>query len=388
MTAIYLDNSATTRPYDTVIDLMAKVQGEVYGNPSSMHAKGLDSERIIGQARCEIARLFRGRENEIYFTSGGTEANNLAIKGNVHQRRRQGNHIITSSIEHHSVLNCCRFLEQEGFMVSYLPVNDAGFIALDELERVINENTIMVSIGHVNNEIGTIQPLKKIGALIKRHSSAIFHIDAVQSFARLPLELSAWQADLVSCSAHKIHGPKGSGCLWIREGVRLQPLMQGGNQEKGLRPGTEDTAGIAGFGLAAKITEKDQPLKKSFLEKLNFLFCLGLQKNDLKFFVNGTANPEGASHILNLSFPGIKAEVLLHALEQRGIFTSAGSACHARRPEPSHVLQAIGLRGSRLDSAIRFSFSHINTEAEVETAVRETVAAVKELSPMILKKRC
>ncbi len=381
MTEIYMDNSATTEPYRNVTELIIKLQTETYGNPSSMHKKGLEAERIIGEARRQIAYFFNDRESEIVFTSGGTEANNLAIKGAAYRNRRRGCHLITSSIEHPSVLNCFRFLEQEGFSVSYLPVDRQGFINPDELKNLIGQNTILVSVMHVNNEIGSIQPLERIGQLIKRANPEIlFHVDAVQSFARIPLKLKEWGADMISCSAHKIHGPRGVGCLWIKEGTLLQPLMHGGGQEKEIRPGTENTIAIAGFGLAAR-TVRDKLLQRTeSLKNLKLAFYNELQKSGILFRVNGPKPEKSAPHIINLSFPGLKAELLLHSLEEEGIYISAGSACHSRRPDPSHILKAIGLEKERLESAVRFSFSLLNSEDEVLLAATKTSKVVRELS--------
>ncbi len=384
MAAIYLDNSATTPPYREVLELIGRVQEETYGNPSSMHSKGLDAERLIGEARRQVAAFFNGRESEIFFTSGGTEANNLAIKGAAYRNRRRGSHLVTSFIEHPSVLNCFRFLEQEGFSVSYLPVDEQGLIDPGALKSLVGKNTILVSIMHVNSEVGSIQPLAETGQIIREaNPDVLFHVDAVQSFARLPLEVKKWQADLVSCSAHKIHGPRGAGCLWVKEGTLLQPLLHGGGQEREMRPGTENTAAIAGFGLAARQGEGRLAQTAGQLRNLKLIFYRELRNSGTRFIVNGPAPENGAPHIINISFPGLKAEVLLHSLEERGIYVSAGSACHSRRPEPSHVLEAIGLSGRRLESALRFSFSVFNTEQEIITAAAETAQVVRDLSSMI-----
>ena len=384
MPDIYLDNSATTRPYPEVIELMSRVQRDIYGNPSSMHQKGLEAEKIIGKARQQVSALFGGRESQIIFTSGGTEANNLAIKGAAFRNRRRGTHLITCMTEHLSVLNCYRFLEKNGFTVSYLPVTKQGVVSPGELEKTIRKDTILVSIMHVNNEIGATQPLEKIGRVIRgKNPGALFHVDTVQSFARLPLRLKEWQADIAVCSAHKVHGPRGAGCIWIKEGTLLQPLMHGGGQESGMRPGTENTAAIAGFGLAAELSTENMCQKTDHTWNLKLAFYRELQKSGVDYNLNGPPHEEGAPHILNLSFPGLKAELLLHSLEERGVYVSAGSACHSRRPDPSHVLKAIGLSRERLESALRFSFSAFNTENEIALAAKETAAAVRELRAII-----
>lgn len=380
MTEIYLDNSATTRPFDEVIELLSRIQRDNYGNPSSLHARGIAAEKLLDEARRGIASLLRCREDEIYFTSGGTESNNLALKGAAYRRRRRGGHIITTQIEHPSVLNCCRMLEEEGFTVSFLPVDRQGYLDLDQLSRMIGNETILVSTIHVNNEIGTIQPLEKIGAVVKeRNPQTLYHVDGVQSFAKIPASLQRWQADLYSCSSHKIHGPKGVGALWVRKGVALQPLFQGGEQEGALRPGTENTAAIAGFGLAARLNAAKLDESTARLYRLKEKFYRGLQQTGVELYLNGPPPEEAAPHIINLSFPGVKAEVLLRILEEKEIYASPGAACHSRHPEPSHVLAAIGLDENRLSSSLRFSFSSFNDEAEIDPVIKQIVSAVREL---------
>ncbi len=380
MTEIYLDNSATTRPFDEVIELLSRIMRKNYGNPSSLHARGMAAEKLLDEARRSIASLLRCRDDEIYFTSGGTEANNLAIKGAVYRRRNRGGHAITTAIEHSSVLNCCRALEKEGYTVSYLPVDRQGCIDLDRLSATVGNKTILVSIIHVNNEIGTIQPLEKIGALIKsRNPETLFHIDAVQSFAKLPALLKRWQADLYSCSSHKIHGPKGVGALWAKKGVFLRPLFQGGGQEKKLRPGTENTAAIAGFGLATRLNAAGLDKNAALLYRLKNKLVQGLLQKGVEFSLNGPPPEVATPHIINLSFPGIKAEVLLHALEEDEIYVSPGAACHSRHPEPSHVLTAMGLDESRISTSLRFSFSSFNDEDQVDRAVEQIASRVGEL---------
>lgn len=380
MTEIYLDNCATTRPFDEVIALCSRIQQDHYANPSSLHAKGIAAEKLLRDARSSIASLLHCREDELCFTSSGTEANNLAIKGIAYRRQQRQGHIITTQIEHPSVLNCCRRLEEEGFTVTYLPVDHQGYLDLDALAGSISGETFLVSIIHLNNEIGTIQPLEEIGRIIKqRNPHTLYHIDGVQSFARIPVSLQRWQADLFSCSAHKIHGPKGAAALWIKKGVSLQPLFQGGEQEGSLRPGTENTAAIAGFGLAARICGAAQEEYNTLLYQLKDKLYRGLQTSGIEFYLNGPPLEKAAPHILNLSFPGVKAEILLRFLENKGIYVSAGSACHSRRPEPSHVLVATGLEEKRLLSALRFSFSSFNRLSEINRAVEQIVPAVKEL---------
>ncbi len=380
MPEIYLDNSSTTRPYPEVIELMGKVAGECYGNPSAMHEKGLASERYIEEARRQLAPFFSGRDTEIFFTSGGTEANNLAIKGAALRNRRRGMELVTSRVEHPSVLNCFRFLEEEGFKVTYLPVNKQGQVNPDDVSEAISNETILVSIMHVNNEVGTIQPLQEIGPLIKKKKTGLlFHVDAVQSLGRLPLNVRDWMADMVSCSAHKVHGPRGAGCLWVKEGTLLQPILHGGGQEKELRPGTENTPAITGFGLAARMAGENQAKKRETLQNLKLRFFEKLLDSDIEVLVNGPNPEDSACHIINLSFPGVPSEMLLHSLEAKGVYVSAGSACHSRKAEPSHILQALDLNEELLNSALRFSFSCYNNEREAEAAADITAATVKEL---------
>lgn len=381
MTEVYLDNSATTRPFDEVIELLYRIQRDNYGNPASLHSRGVAAEKLTDEARRNIASLLQCREDEIYFTSGGTESNNMALKGAAYRQKKRGGHIITTQIEHPSVLNSCRRLEAEGFTVSYLPVDAQGYLDLDRLAGEIGSSTILVSTIHVNNEIGTIQPLDKIGAIIKeRNPQTLYHIDGVQSYAKIPASLQHWQADLYSFCSHKIHGPKGVGALWARKGVALEPLFQGGDQERGLRPGTENTACIAGFGLAARLNGINLDKNRTRLHHLKEILFRGLQQTGLEFYLNGPQPEDAAPHIINLSFPGIKAETLLHALEEEQIYVSPGAACHSRHPEPSHVLEALGMDKKRLSGSLRFSFSPFNDERQIDRAVEKIASAVRDLS--------
>lgn len=384
MEEIYLDNSSTTRPYPEVIDFMGTALDKIFGNPSSLHQKGIEAEKLVEEARRRIASFFTDREDEIYFTSGGTEANNLAVKGAALRNRNRGNHLITSQVEHPSVLNCFRYLEQEeGFAVDYLPVDNRGVIDPEQVKKLVKKETILVSIMHVNNEIGAVQPLEEVGPLVKgANPSTLFHVDAVQSFARMALDINTWQADLVSCSGHKIHGPRGAGCLWAKKGTLLQPLFHGGGQERELRPGTENVPAIAGFGLAAQLTGESRQRKAAALGSLKLSFYQALENSGVELYVNGPTPENGAVHIINISFPGLPSEVLLHSLEERGIFASSGSACHSQKPEPSHILQALNLSEERLQSALRFSFSFYNSEQEMEFAAAQTAEVVRELKSM------
>ncbi len=377
---IYLDNSATTRPFTAVTTLTGRVMDELYGNPSSSHEMGIDAEQAIGTARCQVAALFNAREEEIVFTSGGTEANNLAILGTARKYFRRGNHIVTSQVEHPSVLNCFKHLEKKGFRVNYLPVDRYGCPDPDHLSKIVADETILVSIMHINNETGTIEPLAELGNAIKgKNRRTLFHVDAVQSFAKIPIQPKLWQADLISCSAHKIHGPRGSGALWIKPGVTLEPLFHGGGQENNYRSGTENTAAIAGFGLAAQLNMEELAVISDKLMELKRAFWNELRKSSLEIQVNGPEPERGAPHIINLAIPGLKAETILHSLENRGVYVSSGSACHSRHPGRSHVLKALGINDQLIDSSLRFSFSDMNTREEVLEAAAMTIETIEEL---------
>ena len=381
MREIYLDNSATTRPYDEVIELMADIQKRCYGNPSSIHRKSLEAERLLKEARHRIARALGARDDEVLFASGGTEANNLAIKGAAYRHRRRGTHLVTTAVEHPSVLNSFRQLENEGFTVTYLPVDKLGLLSLDDLERALQASTTLVSINHVNSESGAVMPAAQIGRIIKRrHAGTLYHVDGVQSFCKIETDPASWQADLFTCSSHKLHGPKGAGALWVKRGTLLKALLEGGDQEQRLRPGTENTPAIAGFGLAAELTAERRQQNAGLMYNLKERLFNGLRQAGVKVELNGPPLRESAPHIINLSFSGVKAELLLHSLEEHGIYTSPGSACHSRRPEPSHVLLAMGLGEERLQSALRFSFSPLNTAEEIDLVITHTAAAVRDLS--------
>lgn len=376
---VYLDNSATTPLYNEVIEYMASVQADYYGNPSSLHRKGVEAEREINRARREVAAVLGVSPEEIFFTSGGTESNNMAIKGIAHRYHRRGKHVVTTEIEHPSVMNTFRQLEQEGFNVSFARVNEDGIVDHEHLISLLDAQTTLVSVIYVNNETGVIQDHAGLGrAIKKKNKNIVFHVDGVQALGKVKLSPMDDMVDLLSLSAHKIHGPKGAGALWIRKGTALQPLFQGGDQEKGLRPGTENLAGIAGFGKAVSLIFSDTEKQiKRIAEMKNMLYNKLNESLDIK--LNGPPVEKGAPHILNLSFRGIKGEVLVHALEEQGIFSSPGSACHSRRPEPSHVLAAMGTGEEDIKSALRFSFSSFNTSAEVEHAAGVITDSVKNL---------
>ncbi|EEG76988.1 cysteine desulfurase family protein [Dethiobacter alkaliphilus] len=379
MREIYLDNSATTKVLPEVAGVIQDVLTKEYGNPSSLHRMGVAAERVKTEARRTIAGGCGVKESEIYFTSGGTEANNLAIKGAARRNRRRGNHLVTSKIEHPSVLYAFRALEDEGFSVTYLDVNQAGQVNPEDAAAAVGAETILMSLMHVNNEVGAIQPVEEIGRRIKeKNSDVLYHVDAVQSFGKLPVRPSAWHADLVSFSAHKIHGPKGAGALWRRNGVHLEPLLHGGGQEDGLRPGTENMAGIAGFAAAARLALKSREKNFEHLQNLKSRFLAGLEEHISEVTHNGSG--EDAPHILNVTVAGIKGEVLVHALEEQGVYISTGSACHSHRPDPSHVLLAMGLKEEEIGASLRFSFSSLNTETDIDQTLEileQTVESIR-----------
>lgn len=364
---VYLDNSATTPLFPEVAEQMAFIQSNAYGNPSSLHRKGIEAEKIIDESRLMLSRALGVPSGEIVFTSGGTEANNMAVKGAAYRYRRRGDHLIASTVEHPSVLNAFLQLEKEGFRVSRLKVNREGYVSLEDLEELITPGTILVSIMHINNEVGTIQPIEKIGELIKnKNPHTIFHVDGVQSFGKIKFPAGLKNIDLISLSGHKLHGPKGTGALRIKESIDLQPLFQGGEQEKSYRPGTENVAAIAGFGKAVSMILNDETgVPRMSRLKLDLYRRL---KEIKGAELNGPPAENGAPHILNISFTGIKGEILVHALEEQNIYTSSGSACHSRRPEPSHVLTAMGLKKEIIESALRLSLSNLNTQDDVDFA--------------------
>lgn len=378
---VYLDNSATTRCFDEVAQLMHKIMCEHYGNPSSMHHKGVEAEQYVREARETLARILKVNEKEILFTSGGTESDNIALIGTAMANHRRGRHLITTQIEHPAILQSMAYLQNQGFEVTYLAVDREGRIRLEDLERAIRPDTILVSIMHTNNEIGSLQPIAEAGALIKKcNPQTLFHVDAVQGFGKFRIYPKKMQIDMLSVSAHKIHGPKGVGFLYLREGAKVSPIMYGGGQQKGMRSGTENVAGSAGMALAAELVYKDLDRDMERMYGLREMLINGVsQIEDMK--INGCPGREGAAHIVSLSVRGVRSEVLLHALEERGIYVSAGSACSSHKPQPSATLKAIGVEKEFLDATIRFSLSVFTTEEEIAY----TVQALCEMIPMLRK---
>ena len=368
---VYFDNSATTRCLPNVAALMTKIMCEDYGNPSSMHRKGVESEQYIRHAKEIIARTLKVQEKEILFTSGGTESDNLALIGTAFANFRSGNHIITTQIEHPAILETCAYLKTQGFEVTYLPVDSNGVISLVDLEKAMTSQTILVSIMHTNNEIGSVQPIAEAGALIKRiNPNTVFHVDAVQGFGKFRIYPKKMNVDLLSVSAHKIHGPKGVGFLYMNEKVKVKPIMHGGGQQKGMRSGTDNVPGIAGMALAVEEIYKDFEEKTEYLYNIKERFIKGLEHlEDVK--VNGMTGKDSAPHVVSVSIGGIRSEVMLHALEDRGVYVSAGSACASNKPATSATLKAIGVEKQYLDSTLRFSFSVLTTEEEVDYTLQQ-----------------
>lgn len=381
----YLDNSATTRCSDRACQLMVDLLTKDYGNPSSLHMKGIEAERFVETAKKKIAKTLRVSEKEIIFTSGGTESNNLAIIGAAMANRRAGNHIITTSIEHASVENPMEFLKEQGFDITYLSVDENGIISLEELEEAVTEQTILVSMMQVNNEIGAIEPVAEAAELIKKKNpDTLIHVDAIQSYGKMYIYPKKLGIDMLSVSGHKIHGPKGSGFLWVREKTKLKPLILGGGQQKGMRSGTENVPAIAGLGEAAEEIYENLDEKRAHLYGLKQHFIDGIEKLE-GTHVNGKIGEDSAPHIVSVSFEGIRSEVLLHSLEDRGIYVSSGSACssnnHAGKQKGSKTLRNIHLKENLLDSTLRFSFSVHTTEEEIDYALE----VLGELLPVLKK---
>ncbi len=381
---IYLDNSATTRVFPEVAELMTKIMCVDYGNPSSLHMKGVQAEQYLRNAKETFARLLKVKDKEIFFTSGGTESDNMALIGCARANARQGKHLITTQIEHPAILNTMRYLESVGFRVTYLPVNAYGQISLEDLRRAMTQETILVSIMHTNNEIGSLQPITEAANLVKRmNPHTLFHVDAVQGFGKDRIYPKRMGIDLLSASSHKIHGPKGVGLLYMGSQVKLQPIIHGGGQQMNLRSGTDNVPGVAGFAKAAELLDAHYEDDRKRLYQCKKYFMDGVRRLE-GVQINGLlpGEPDGAGtapHIVSVSVRGVRSEVLLHALEEEGIYVSAGSACAARKPQPSATLKAIGIDKALLESTIRFSFSVYTTQEELD----HTLQALYDKVPML-----
>lgn len=376
---VYFDNSATTRAFDEVRDIVAETMTVDYGNTSSRHMKGVEAENYIKTAREEIAKTLKVKDKEILFTSGGTESNNLALIGTALANKRAGNHIITSCVEHASIYNTTAFLEELGFRVTYLPVDHNGHVSLDALREAICDDTILVSIMYVNNEIGAVEPVEEIAKLIHKINPAIlFHVDAIQAYGKFVIRPKRQGIDLLSVSGHKIHAPKGIGFLYVDSRVKIKPLIYGGGQQRGLRSGTENVPGIAGLGAAAREMYRDhsERLKRMYEIKDYMISRLGEVEGTT---VNSLPGDQSAPQIVSASFSGVRSEVLLHALEEKGIYVSSGSACSSNHPAVSGTLKGIGVKKELLDSTLRFSFGVFNTKDEVDYCI----SVLQELLPVL-----
>lgn len=363
---IYFDNSATTKPYESVCNAVKDTMVNFYGNPSSLHRMGKSAEDLMELSRETIAKSIGAKGEDIIFTSGGTESDNMAIIGYCMANKRRGNKVITTKIEHPAVLESFKFLENQGFQVVYLNVDGYGNVDISELQKELDENTLLVSVMHVNNEVGTIQPIKEIAAMV--HSTgAVLHVDAVQSYGKINIDIKKMDVDMLTVSAHKAHGPKGIGILYIKKGIRIFPIIHGGGQERGLRSSTENLASIVGFAKASEImaerfhenVENMTSIKNYMIEKIS------------ERIENAVINtPENSvCSVLNISFVGVKSEVLLHVLEDKGIYVSSGSACSSHKKGKSHVLMSMGKKDNVIDSSLRFSFCGGNTIDEVKYAI-------------------
>lgn len=379
---VYLDNSATTMCYPDVGELVYKVMCQDYGNPSSMHRKGVQAEHYIRDAKETIARLLKVNAKELIFTSGGTESDNLALIGCARANRRNGNHLITTSIEHPAILNTMRYLEEEeGFRVTYLPVDEYGRVKLDALKEALCPETILVSIMYVNNEVGTVQPVQEAGKIAKQYKpSILFHTDAVQGYGKYRIYPKRMGIDMLSASGHKIHGPKGVGFLYVDSKVKIHPVIFGGGQQKDMRSGTENVPGIAGLGLASRMIYQDMEMKNALMRELKEYFIeeisgIGQTK------VHGLTDEGSAPHIVSVGIAGVRSEVLLHALEDKGIYVSSGSACVSNHPAVSGVLKGIGAAREYLDATLRFSMSEFTTKEEIDY----TLETLYNVIPMLRK---
>ena len=375
----YLDNSATTVCEPKVVEKVVQMMSICFGNPSAMHNKGVEAENYVKEAKEIIAKTMKVQEKEILFTSGGTESNNLAIMGCAAANHRMGKHLITTKIEHPSVGNVMKHMEEEGFEVTYLPVDENGIVKLDKLKEALRPDTMLVSIMHVNNEIGAVQPIEEIGKLVKANNkSTLFHVDAIQGYGKYRIYPKKMGVDLLSVSAHKIHGPKGVGFLYVDSKVKIKPIIFGGGQQRDLRSGTENVPGIVGLAEAAKeiYTDFENKMERLYDVKAYFVEKITELEN---VKINGLTGRDAAPHVVSVSFPGVRSEVLLHSLEDREVYASAGSACASNKPAVSATLKAIDAPKEHLDSTLRFSFSVHTTKEEIDYCIE----VLKGLLPML-----
>ena len=375
----YFDNSATTKVLDCVKDAVVDAMCVNYGNAAAKHRKGVEAENLIREAKKAIAHTLKVQEKEILFTSGGTESNNTALIGTALANRRAGKHLITTGVEHPSIYNTMSFLEEMGFEVTYLPVDHLGHISLEDLEKAIREDTILVSVMYVNNEVGAVEPIEAISQCIKKKNpKTLFHVDAIQAYGKYKIRPKKQGIDLLSVSGHKIHAPKGVGFLYIRDGVKIRPILFGGGQQKGMRSGTENVPGCVGLGVAAREAYKAFDARIEKLYTLREHLIAGLKPLG-GVTINGSEDRTNAPQIVSASFEGVRSEVLLHALEDKGVYVSSGSACSSNHPGISGTLKGIGVKKELLDSTIRFSLGDLNTEEEVDYAI----GVLGELLPVL-----
>ena len=380
MKRIYLDHAATTPTRPEVAEAMLPYFTEAFGNPSSVYSYGQEARQAVEEARSRVAQLIGAKSEEIIFTSGGTEANNFALKGVAYANESKGNHIITSSIEHHAVLEPCKLLEKRGFKVTYLPVDKYGLVDPDDVRKAVTPKTILISVMHANNEVGTVEPIEEIGS-IAREAGIYFHSDAVQTAGHIPLNVDELNVDLLSVSAHKFYGPKGVGALYVRKGTKLIPLVHGGEQEKRRRAGTENVPGIVGLGKAAELAGKEMSKEAEQLVRLRDKLIRGLKEKIEHIHLNGHPRKRLPNNV-NISIDFVEGESVLLNLDLEGICASTGSACSSQSLEPSHVLLALGIPPERAHSSLRFSLGRENTDADIERVLDVLPAIVARLRAM------
>lgn len=376
---LYFDHCATTQPYDEVIEAIGEVMGKHYGNPSSIHKLGIDAERMLTKARDLIARLLETSPDEIVFTSGGTESNNLAVLGTALQYGGRGKHLITTAIEHASVYETFQYLERSGYEVSYVSPDSTGKVSAQSVLEAVRDDTILVSVMHVNNEIGTIQPIEQIGRALQQNRRVLFHVDAVQSVGKIPVSPKQWGIDLLSVSAHKIRGPKGVGLLYKRKGIQLQPILLGGGQEGGLRSGTENVPGIVGFAKAFRMTMERREGAAARMAGLRSRLLSHFPHISGLVYNGSESDADMAPHIVHFSAPGIKSEVFVHALEEHDMYISTKSACSSGEDRPSRVLLALGADHSRASSGLRVSFSADHTPEQIDKLALAMASTMQQL---------
>lgn len=383
---VYLDNSATTKPRESVIKEMNLMLSQDYANPSSLHRMGLNVEKKIKKSRDVISNYLKIKSSELFFTSGGTESNNIAIQGIIEANKNKGRHIISSKIEHPSVLNILKDYEMKGFDITYLDVDEYGIININQLEEFLNEDTILISIMMVNNEVGSIQPIDEIKKIInKKKLKTLLHVDGIQALGKIDFNIKKLGIDSFSFSGHKIYGPKGIGGLYIREGLNIKPILFGGNQEKGIRSGTENTPGIIGlYKSIEKLIDNDKE-ENNNIRELKYYFVDKIKENISNIKINSLLNEKAAPHIVNISFLNTRGEVLLHFLENDNIYVSTGSACSSKNDRSSHVLKAMNLNGLEIESAIRFSFSIYNTKEQIDYVIERLKLRIEEIRDIMMR---